>query len=348
MALFFKMAEFDKADPRWLVKDMGQGGTNVNNWHWREYDALPWAKNALQESYEHCLLLPDHELVMKVTSVEVTGEAAINNRKNKLIPAYELSVKLDWSCEGRTGLIKLPYLADENHLEEPEISFAASGPEDELASKLKSAFYSSGGKATVLKIIMEFLAEIRAGGPLKPGAKGLSDALKDAEDHAARKDKVKLADVRDNKKAAADKAAAEGGRSLSLTERYYCRPEDLFTCFMIEGKVRAFTQSNASVDPRVGGQFKWFNGSVEGEFTEISKDSKLDFTWRFTNWPDDVSSKVSLTLKEPEPGTTILSLHQTGIPEEDRFGQAGVFEHVEKGWNIQVFTKIRQVFGYGV
>ena len=33
-----EMAEFDKADPRWLVKDMGQGGTNVNNWHWREYD----------------------------------------------------------------------------------------------------------------------------------------------------------------------------------------------------------------------------------------------------------------------------------------------------------------------
>lgn len=346
------MAEFDKADPRWLVKDMGQEGTNVNNWHWREYDALPWSRSQLQEAFDNLSLLSDGaELKMSVTAVELTGEATINNRKAKLIPAYELSLKIDWSSEGRNGSIKLPYIADENHLEEPEISFSTSGPEDELAAKLKQAFYNSGGKSTVIAKIMEFLNEIRAGGPLKPGAKGLAAALKEAEDQAASKEvkaKVKLADVRDEKRADKAPGSSKGGRSLSLTEKYYCRPEDLFTCFLIKGKVRAFTQSNASVEPNVGGKFSWFNGSVEGIFTEIQKDSKLCFTWRFTNWPDGVSSNVSLVLSEPEPGTTICKLEQSGIPEEDRFGQGGVFEHVEKGWQIQVFTRIRQVFGYGV
>ena len=27
------MAKFEESDPRWLVKDLGDQGTNVNNWH---------------------------------------------------------------------------------------------------------------------------------------------------------------------------------------------------------------------------------------------------------------------------------------------------------------------------
>lgn len=257
-----------------------------------------------------------------------------------------------WSGEGRSGSIKMPYIADENHLEEPELSFSCSGADDESSSKLKVAFYSSGGKALVMTKILDFLTEIRAGGPLKPGAKGLVAALKEAEEQeAASKDvktKVKLSDVRDEKKG--DKAPAKGsvGRSLSLTEKYYCRASDLFTCFVVEGKLKAWTQSNATIDPRPGGRFTWFNGSVEGTFDVLEQDNKLEFSWRFTNWPDGTASKVTISLSEPESGTTILKLHQTGIPDEDRFGQGGVFEHVEKGWNGQVFTRIRQIFGYGV
>ncbi len=57
--------------------------------------------------------------------------------------------------------------------------------------------------------------------------------------------------------------------------------------------------------------------------------------------------QVVITLESPEVGTTVLKLNQTGIPEEDAFGQA-VMEHTESGWKGQIFTRIRQVFGYGV
>ena len=60
-----------------------------------------------------------------------------------------------------------------------------------------------------------------------------------------------------------------------------------------------------------------------------------------------LSWQVTITLESPEVGTTILKLNQTGIPVEDAFGQA-VFEHTEKGWKGQIFTRIRQVFGYGI
>ena len=50
----------------------------------------------------------------------------MNVRKAKLIPSYELCIKVRWegtTAEGQpgSGLIELPYVADENHDEDPEI-----------------------------------------------------------------------------------------------------------------------------------------------------------------------------------------------------------------------------------
>jgi hypothetical protein len=55
-----------------------------------------------------------------------------------------------------------------------------------------------------------------------------------------------------------------------------------------------------------------------------------------------------MALEEPEPGTTICLLKQTGIPETDRFGNGDVKELVERGWHEQIFQRVRMVFDYGV
>lgn len=367
------MATFDAADPRWLVKDMGDAGTNVNNWHWREYDAMEWSKAQLSQAFAGKVLVEDDNVKIECSEVSCTGEAAINNRKNKLIPAYELSIKLSWkgsikaTSTVRTGTVVLPYVADENHDEDPEIKFSCSGEEDEEAGKLKSAFLSGAsggaGKLMVLEGIQAFVQELKQGGPLKPGTKGLAAALADAEaaeklanttlggaggvEKVEQQPRVKLGEVARPAEKMTAPAGKEEGKSLNMTEKYYARPNDIFTCFVIEGKVKAFTQSNAVVEPRVGGRVQWFSGSVEGEFLELVPDTKVVMKWRFSNWEDGVWSKVTLTLEEAEPGTTICKLEQTGIPYEDRFGQA-VQEHTENGWRNQIFGRIRQVFGYGV
>lgn len=58
------------------------------------------------------------------------GDAILNVRKAKLIPSYELCIKVKWegtTAEGQpgSGLIELPYVADENHDEDPEIRCVA-------------------------------------------------------------------------------------------------------------------------------------------------------------------------------------------------------------------------------
>jgi hypothetical protein len=42
-------------------------------------------------------------------------------------------------------------------------------------------------------------------------------------------------------------------------------------------------------------------------------------------------SRVEMTLDEPEAGNTVLLLSQTGIPEEDRFGNHDVKMQVGRG-----------------
>lgn len=43
------MAQWEQRDPRWLVKELGTTGSNVNGWHWEEKSKLGWCKQRLQE-----------------------------------------------------------------------------------------------------------------------------------------------------------------------------------------------------------------------------------------------------------------------------------------------------------
>ena len=78
------MAKFEEGDARWLVKDLGADGTNVNNWHWKEYDALDWASKQLKKLFEGEALLETPAMSLRIADVSVKGEAIINNRKNKV------------------------------------------------------------------------------------------------------------------------------------------------------------------------------------------------------------------------------------------------------------------------
>lgn len=114
--------------------------------HWTEKDALPWAKQRLAS------LLGDVELApgLRITGLSsMEGEAVVNNRKKKIIVAYELDVKLGWagSIEGRdmSGSLRLPYISEENHDEDPELQVATT--DDSPASRrAKEAILASGKK----------------------------------------------------------------------------------------------------------------------------------------------------------------------------------------------------------
>eukprot|EP00955_Chlamydomonas_euryale_P109601 365942-Chlamydomonas_euryale.AAC.62 len=382
------MAKLGEGDARWIVQDMGDAGKNVNNWHWREYDCMDWCERELRQTFLGLDLARGSQagLSMKIVDVVVKGEAIVNNRKNKLIPAYELEVALVWEGNDATrGRVMLPYIGEENHNEQPQISWS-SETDDAASQKLREAFNNGGkevgdceGCACMCKCgqlqpseskgtdprrvclcranaaaahatevssrIQTFMSMLHAGGPMAPGSKDAeaahAKANASAGDSNATKPKLSSAKPDEVKKTAVKANTSSSGKTLSIKEKYYARPSDIYECFVVEGKVRAYTQSNASVEPRAGGKFSWFNGSVLGEFIELEADRKLVMKWKFNTWADDCFSTVTITLEAPEHGVTMLNMQQTDIPHEDKFGQA-VMEQTETGWRQQIFNRIRQ------
>jgi activator of HSP90 ATPase len=56
--------------------------------------------------------------------------------------------------------------------------------------------------------------------------------------------------------------------------------------------MRFCRQSHATADPRVGGAFSLYGGSVTGTYRELEKPRRLVQEWRFSNWVDGMVSKV--------------------------------------------------------
>ena len=58
--------------------------------------------------------------------------------------------------------------------------------------------------------------------------------------------------------------------------------------------------------------------------------------------------QVDIKLEAPEQGTTVLTLHHTGIPHEDKFGNSDVEGTTRNGWQQLILHRIKAVFGYGL
>ena len=43
----------------------------------------------------------------------------------------------------------------------------------------------------------------------------------------------------------------------------------------------------------MGGRFEIFGGAVKGAFTALEPPGTIGLSWRFANWPDGTTSKVS-------------------------------------------------------
>eukprot|EP00879_Flechtneria_rotunda_P004125 GHRR01004371.1.p1 GENE.GHRR01004371.1~~GHRR01004371.1.p1 ORF type:complete len:351 (+),score=101.66 GHRR01004371.1:83-1135(+) len=350
------MAKFGEGDSRWIVNDLGETGRNVNQWHWTELDCNKWTVARLSELFQN-MVLASPSCTVKVTGLKsVEGDSYLNVRKAKLIASYELSIRLSW--EGTTaagqkgsGFIELPYVADENHDEDPEIKVVLSA-EDKASQELKACILASG-KEPIYKAIRTYVKELREGVPSNSstsGAPGSNGSAAASSAAAASTAKAATAAASQNQVTTSSSISGKqcSKRSIKLTERFYASKQDIYECFVLQGRIQAFTQSPAVVDPQPGGKFRWFNGSITGTFEELKPGERLVMIWRFSSWEDDCLSKVEIDLSEPEPGNTILKLKHTGLPEVDKFGHGPVQEQVEQGWQGQILSRIRAVFGYGV
>ena len=114
---------------------------------------------------------------------------------------------------------------------------------------------------------------------------------------------------------------------------------DLFAAICTEDKVRAYTQSECKIDPKVGGEFSLFSGNVTGVFQELEPGKRIKQAWRFKHWPASHFSEVTLTITELEDKCK-LELRQTNVPEADK-------ESTENGWRTHQWERMKAILGFG-
>ncbi|KAL2326906.1 hypothetical protein Fmac_020333 [Flemingia macrophylla] len=337
------MAKFGEGDKRWIVADRPDG-TNVHNWHWAETNCLHWSKAFFQAHLTNAAVTT----AVTVTKLEsLDGEAYVNVRKGKVIPGYELTLRLAWEglAAGSkvSGSVVIPYLSDENAAEDPDLTVTVREDGD-VASELK-AVMATEGKALILEKVRVWVAAMAKGGPVKDDLEAKKSAMTRGGGAAAARNGNGCGDER---KSVGEGKKRKGCKMISLTERFRCRAMDLFEIMMDEDRWKGFTQSDAKISKEVGGEFSIFNGSVTGTNLELHQGKFIVQRWRFGTWPDGMQSTVRIVFEEPEAGVTVVKLTHSDLPEEDRYGNATVVENTERGWREHIFQRIRTVFNFGI
>ncbi|KZV37927.1 activator of 90 kDa heat shock protein ATPase [Dorcoceras hygrometricum] len=353
------MAKIGEGDKRWIVEDRADG-TNVHNWHWAETDCLDWSRNFLTNLLcNKTILSGQGNLYIKTKGIEkLDGEAYLNIRKGKIIPGYELSLVLSYEAEVRDpdsssvtsnveGTVEVPYIADENAGEDPEIRISVKddGP---TGKRVKEAFIEEG-KPFVFEKIRDFVNAMAKGGPAKDDLEVKKVTVqKTASDSGSSNVSASNSGTGVKESRKKEEKRNEGFKTISMTEKFNCRAKDLYEILMDENRWKGFTQSNARISKEVGGEFSIFDGSVTGKNVELLEGKLIVQKWRFGSWPDGIESTVRLSFDEPESGLTVVKLTHTNVPEEDRYGNSTVVENTERGWRDIIFHRIRAVFGFGI
>lgn len=80
----------------------------------------------------------------------------------------------------------------------------------------------------------------------------------------------------------------KGVHTTTLTEdiEFTTTAKDLYEVFVQPDKLAAWTRSQPTIDPKVGGKLVLFQGNVRGEFLALEEGKKIEQTWRLPQWPE--------------------------------------------------------------
>jgi len=338
------MAKWGEGDARWIVEER-EDGTNADNWHWTEKNATRWSEQKIKDLMKD-LSMMDASGGASVTEVtSVAGDCIANCRKGKLIFFYELVVKMKW--KGKTkdgdvvnGDITIPNISEEqDDMDEVDVNVSMSTSESPETRKVKELVRTKGRDLIRVQLTKwnTELKEEYSVNLVKPTKKGSAGPSTPSASPAAKPATKPAASPAAAPTPAANVAAAF--KSITLTDEFRCPPDALFRALVTEDQIRAYTQSDCKIDPKVGGEFSMFGGNVQGVFKELEPGKKIVQAWRFKHWAASHFSDVTLEISDLGDKSK-LTLTQSGIPESD-------LESTKAGWRSHQWERMKSILGFG-
>ena len=114
-------------------------------------------------------------------------------------------------------------------------------------------------------------------------------------------------------------------RNIIIAASLPAPPEKLFDMYLDAAEHAAFTGLPVSIEPRMGGKFRAFDGKLSGTILHIEPKTLIVQTWRSVNWPlTAMDSVLTLTFWPDKDGARIELVH-INVADED-------FAGVSHGW----------------
>jgi activator of HSP90 ATPase len=99
----------------------------------------------------------------------------------------------------------------------------------------------------------------------------------------------------------------------------------------------AFTNSEAIIDPRIGGEFSAWDGYITGKTISLEPFTRIIQSWRTTDFEDhDPDSRLEVTFETMDSGCKVM-LNHTGLPD-------GSKDEYIKGWEDYYFEPMQEYF----
>jgi len=310
------MALRGQGDKRWIVEDR-EDGTNVNHWHWNEYDVSNWATKRLKELLSDCSCQLVSPWSFRVDSVEqVNGEATVYVRKGRVKSLCDLEVRGTWSVVGEKnsqdkcveGSLSIELLSGE-----PEITLNVTAGDGQL---WESSKWEDEARKFLRQVSVDFIEQLGAGANLSisknknvsesevQGRKSHSEDNANNRNSGDKPDKPNIEDHAAAHQAAevANHQATKSSKGVSVTrlelwDKFRASPKDLYDCFLLAPKIQAYTRQSAEITPQVNQRFSLLQGQITGTILSLEPEKRIVQEWRMKDWPSGHYSKVTIEIE---------------------------------------------------
>jgi uncharacterized protein YndB with AHSA1/START domain len=113
-------------------------------------------------------------------------------------------------------------------------------------------------------------------------------------------------------------------------------PRAVYRAWMSSKQHAAFTGDAARISRTVGGPFSTYGGYAAGRNLALEPGRRIVQSWRASDWPEGVESKLTVRLAKVRGGTR-LTFVQTGVPPDQRGSIAA-------GWKEWYWDPLRKYF----
>ncbi|KAJ2930691.1 hypothetical protein H1R20_g6402, partial [Candolleomyces eurysporus] len=309
------------------------------NWHWKNKNVTPWAKDWLKRELTTLSVTGDKEgesvSISEVTSVE--GDVELGQRKSKLLTIFDCDVRMRWSGTTSTGdevkgTLSIPEVSHEiicDGLSDFVFNWVletASNAEVNAIYKLARTQLQSAieTKLSTLpgSIIATHSKDIHISGTSTP-VSGTATPTPAA---------AKAATPLGAKKAAPETTKGVNTTTVTVEPTFQASADDIYSLLTDEKKIPAWTRNAAVSQAKPDTEYSLFGGGVKGKYVSLTPGKEVVQTWilQSPTWPSGHAATLTTTLDQGSDSTKVtfsLAGVPLGMEDEIRRNLEGYYVH---------------------